>query len=272
MKNKFGAQGLTKIAAALALVGSMHSAVAGTISEWYVNSADQLHIDVLQGNAKIRVINEPTVQAFAIAVSDTVRTMGSVSGRTGNEFTLSGAVTGATYGYIGNGSQSYWDGTTDGRYNYAWDYSNGKLVQFSLDWKNPTVLFGFGLSSQRLGITYDPANDSFWVSGWGLNVIQDFSRSGQLLSSFTTANNAIRGFAMDYADNTLWGLDGGGNATQWSRTGQVLSTASYSGPTNALGGEFKFVANSTVPEPATVALFSLGLLGFVASRRKAAKK
>lgn len=265
---------IISVIGAVVLLMNVQSASAGPISQWYVNSSDAHRIDVIQGNSIVETINtaQSTIQAFPIAVLNTIRTMGSISGRAGAEYALAGTPTGSTYSFGGPANSSYWDGTTDGSYNYAWNFDNGSLVRFDLNWANPTTLFNAGSGSDRLGVTYDPTNDSFWVSGWNLGTIEDYSRSGQLLFSFNS-NNAIRGFAMDYADNTLWGLNGLGAATQWSRTGQVLSTNVYSGPVNALGGEFQYTSSPSnhVPEPATAGLLGLGFLGFAASRRKSLK-
>ena len=117
-----------------------------------------------------------------------------------------------------------------------------------------------------IGITFDPSNDSLWISGWYKSEIRDYSLTGQLLSSFSVSHNEITALALDPATETLWSANRNvwGLFEEYSKTGQLLSTQYYpelSGM-NVLGGEIP------VPEPATAGLLTLGLLLICCSKAK----
>jgi hypothetical protein len=177
-----------------------------------------------------------------------------------------------------DGIGSAYDGTTDGTHNYVVDYFYGGVYELNQNWTQPTLLFRTPAVFQ-LGITYDPLNNSLWVSGWGLNnVISDYTLGGVLLSSFVApVRGEIASLAMDYADGTLWfgtQFDLGGPRTfyQFSRAGTELGTQQYANLAydNYLGGEFAPHAPSAVPEPATLLLLGTGLSGLGMMRRRKA--
>jgi hypothetical protein len=150
--------------------------------------------------------------------------------------------------------ESY-DGTTDGSYNYIVDYQFGIVYRTNRDYTNPVALF----SPQYSGwaVTYDATNNSLWVSDEAYGVVDDFSLSGTLLSSFNTGHMFGAALALDPADETLWLVNDDGHSTdygyleQYSKAGALLSIGPYVGQT--WGGEFN------EPEPSSFALLCSGV-------------
>ena len=162
----------TTFAAVLTLVLCGASiAVSGPVSEYYLTAGDQGRNHVVQGSNVNRTWEQVTSSIeYAIAVPGTIRTLGVGSGALGRgaEYMLDGTPTGTTYSHSLGG---VYDGTTDGTYNYTWDFVNGVAYRLGLDWTNPVRLFTLGVANgERLGITYDPTNDSLWLSGWSDSV------------------------------------------------------------------------------------------------------
>jgi hypothetical protein len=254
----------------LALSAATH---AGPISKYYVTTGSQRTIHVIQGSS---VVNSWSTQSYEypIAVLDgLVRTTAPRDdGNTGSEYTTDGAFTGTIYsrpGAIG----TFWDSTTDGTYNYGYDFADGGMYRMDLDWQNPTLLFA-GPAEGHLGVTYDPTNTSLWVADWEGQAIMNCDMAGNTLSSFDTGVTKMAGLALDHADGTLWfgtkrDLEEGTRTLyQYSKTGDLLSTDTYAllADQNYLGGEFEFI-----PEPSSFILAFMGLLGllsFVRSPRK----
>jgi len=228
---------------------------SGPKSELYVTLWQNAGIAVVQGNTIVRSWANSGNLEIAISVTDKVRTLGHYSSGTGAEYTLDGTFTGTTFGTT---TSYFHDGASDGQYSYAILWNTGNLYRYNTNWTNPQYMFNVG--AQSVGITYDPTNDSFWVSNWGDGSVKNFSRSGALLSSFSTGYGYLSGLAMDYADGTLWmSPSAGSTLVQYSRTGTQLSSVTYNFAGGVYGAEFAFA----VPEPSTIALLMLaiGLLG-----------
>jgi hypothetical protein len=105
-------------------------------------------------------------------------------------------------------SDYLYDGTTDAVRNYALGALSGNVYSFDFNWENFQTLFtlppitGGGL---WLGITYDPSNNSIWVSGHSDGTIANYTMNGTLLGSFpAVAGGVATGLALDPADQTLW--------------------------------------------------------------------
>ncbi len=264
----------TILVAVLALVLCGTSiAVAGPVSEYYLTAGQWQRIHVVQGSNVNRTWGQVSgEEEYAIAVLATVRTLGIRHSDQGAEYTLDGTPTGTTYTQPVVGAR-FFDGTTDGTSNYAWDFDNGTAYRFDLNWANPVQLFTLGTGSGRmLGITYDPTNDSLWLSGWEGsvgNVVENRAMNGTLLSSFTLAHDQNVALALDPADGTLWLHDRNTLHSavlvfeQYSKAGLLLNSQTYPSLSreNILGGEFR------VPEPGTVLLLGLGGLALLRRRR-----
>jgi hypothetical protein len=237
--------------------------------------------------AQLFVINGTTVTTTAanldfaapIAVSGTtVRTAGFNPSAAGNIYDLAGNPTGGT-ATLPNGLGNVYDATSDGLSNYFVDFSLGTVFRSNLDFSNPVQLTGAGFnnlgSGNFLGSTFDPTNNSLWISGWGAFEVRNISLvDGTVLSSFVphnlngTALQTMTSFARDPLTDTLWmGAPSQNLFFQFSKSGVLLQTVSIPaiGGAFLLGGEFL-----AVPEPSTYALLALGFGGVIWFRRRRA--
>jgi hypothetical protein len=245
------------LATAILLAGGAFARAAGPVSRYYLTAGDQGNNWTIQAlAANVFPQAHPENQGeYGIAVTSTVRTLGNGNSGTGlgSEYTLNMAFTGNTFAYPTPTSLRFYDGTSDGSSNYSVDFETGIVYRMNLNWSNATPLFntGFG-GANALGITYDPNNNSLWVSQWSGNLVRDFTLGGAALSSFnaTGFNGSLSCLALDSATNTLWmgSQNAQGTFSEFSRTGTLLQTQSYAtmAPENTLGGEFRIV-----PEPST---------------------
>ena len=286
-----------RLALTFTLIGTEAAAApfTGPVSPYYLDDYFDFSIYVVQGGT---VINHfPWVYSPAsysnynegiLAVTNVVTTNGFGTetglGKAG-QYTLAGVPTGvghnaqATPGFT---NELQPDGTSDGKYNYtvqfhATDSSNHvveAVVRTDLNWQNPTVLFS--VEQGFAGIAYDPKNNSLWLSNYDQNFLSDWSLDGNLLSSFSTGDNALSALGFDPADSTLWGSVGTSNfLQQWTTTGVLLQTGVPTGlPEGPLmGGEFAEAGSPTgtqVTEPFSIALFGIGLAGLGYWRRRGA--
>src|SRR5262245_26031650 len=119
---------------------SSSAAQAGPISPYYLTAGDQRNNFVVQDHS---VINSSPQQypadggEYAITVTDTVRTLGNGNpGQRGlgSQYTLGGAYTGVDYPYPPLVA-SFYDGASDGTFNYSVDFSGGGVYRFDPDWE-----------------------------------------------------------------------------------------------------------------------------------------
>src|SRR6476646_12028642 len=127
----------------------------GPVSPYYLTAGDQGLNFVVQGNTITSFPQHHSASGgeYAIAVTDTMRTLGTGNvalGRmpphAGSEYTVAGAdagvglYTGTDFPYPIN-SAGFFDGATDGRFNYAIAFYGGGVYRFNGDWSQPLLLF-----------------------------------------------------------------------------------------------------------------------------------
>lgn len=243
---------------------------AAQASLLYVTNGDSARLAIVDTVTQTLVSTSQTAQGqYPIAVSSLVR-LGSYYGNTASDYTLAGTSTGNDRTLT---SINAVDGTTDGSFNYALNgafSSNATVTRYNLDWSNPVNMFSFGGSSDLVGITYDTAAGSLWISS-STSIFQ-FSMSGTLLSQFSQSGG--RGsLAYDGSTDTLWYVENGNNSIQqYSTSGTLLQTETVQGlSSNNWGAEFAIAQSATaVPEPATFTILGVGVVGVGAVRRRRA--
>ncbi len=243
---------------AILILSLIPQAIAvGIPNELYVTKWQGYGIEVIQGSSVVRSWAPSGSAELAIVVDNTVKTYGYTnSGSKGAEYTLSGTYTGTQY-TVNPASYGFHDGATDGTYYYSWGYFSNSLEKFDKNWNRIETMFTL-TGTDRLGVTYDPTDDTFWITCWSQGRVEHYTRSGSLLGSFNT--NTYSGMiALDYTDNTLWTVVYSSNAfKQYSKSGVLLQTVSVTG-LNAgyiYGGEFRYL----IPEPGTFVLLLLASL------------
>jgi|SRR5271165_3728424 len=199
------APSLVAVALVTIALAGVAQAGPGPTSPLYLTTGGS-NILVVQGNSVIQTF--PTAYGrfeFPIAVYGDIRTTGIWPNNQGGQYTLGGTPTGTTYDLPGiiSGAGAY-DSTSDGSHNYLVDFGTGTVYQTARDYTNPTALFTISGAPTDVGITYDAANHSLWISGWTNSTVADYSLSGGLLSSFSTGHVYNGALALDPVDHTLW--------------------------------------------------------------------
>jgi hypothetical protein len=262
---------------AVVLVGLLVTAVGqatadpGPLSPYYVTDGFNTNrIYVLQGTSVVNSFAEAHGAEYSIAVASDVRTIGYPAvGSLGANYTLGGTYTGVDYAAP---LAFTYDGTTDGAHNYMIDYLSGDVYQTARDWSSPVKIFntGFG-GSNALGITYDPTNNSLWISQWLGTEVADFTLGGTLLSSFAGPGASMTSLGLDPADNTLWmGTQLSGTYFQFSKGGTLLQSVNYPSLVglDILGGEFAEAPQNPVPEPSSFVLLGIAIAGIIGYHRR----
>ena len=260
---------------ATALLISAQQSEAGVMSRLYLSNSQ--YVVVVQGTEVID--SWQTNQAsgsrdFAIAVDQTVKTLGRSGGQVGHQYTLTGDYLNVDYTNTLKEGRVF-DGTTDGTYNYAAQWNSGRIYRFESDWSNPRELFNAG--GRERTITYDPTDQTLWIHDWGQGRIEQYMMDGTLLGGFETVDNREGALALDHADGTLWTtVRDEDTLRQYSKSGSLLDEFSVTGLSDLefgnrdwRGGEFALGGSSfnPIPEPATLAIFS-GVLLIASGRRR----
>ena len=207
--------------------------------------------------------------AYPIAVQDTIWLGHLYGSSSAVEYDLNGISTGST---SAASTFNATDGASDGVLNYALTdvfTTSATIVSANQDWTNQQYMFTVSSNSGGLvGITYDSALSSFWISS--ANDIFQYDLTGSLISQFS--HTAGRGaLAYDQDTDSLWMVARGagytnGTLVEYDKTGSVLQTQFIPGlASNNWGAEFA-MSSTSVPEPSTLAIFALGMIG-LASRR-----
>ena len=259
----------------------------GPVSPYYLSNLNDQTIYVVQGTQVIATFswaypgsgtNSDGVLAIAGPYVYTRETSGGATG--GGQYTLNGAPTGSTDSYplpVGIAQENSFDGTSDGTHNYyvqtAADAVNGSTAEnvyrTSLDWSNPVFLFSVlsqpGASGEYFGITYDPDDNSLWLSGvWTMS---HYSLDGTLLDYFPLLVPAATALAYDGADHTLWTTYYGSPVlVQYALDGTPLQ---YGTPTG-LPQDGIFTSGEIAPEPGLFVAVGCALLagGLIRRRRR----
>jgi hypothetical protein len=223
-------------------------------------------LDLFQG---VSETSYPTGNGLDICIGvagGDVRTMGYTGGYSGSRFNLAGGpVAGGPYANTIANSQLH-DGTSDGSFNYSVDYTTGDVIEFDRNWGSPNVLFNATSRLPGAGwITMNATDGSFWISQWGNtdDRVMHFTHTGTLLSTFNSGLTGWAGLALDPVDGTLWTSNGTNSLYQFSQTGTLLQSPSYSISGQFYGMEFE---TTSLPEPATLTLLGIGAV-FLMRRR-----
>jgi hypothetical protein len=186
---------------------------------------------------------------------------------------MAGVPTGVHYSPVAD----TYDTASDGSSIYGWNLVTASLTRYDLNWHPQQTLFSLGAnySYAYMGVTYDPQNNSVWLSPWSTGPLDtrghlyDYSLTGHLLRTLNLANPLANGngLAYDPADNTLWFFSWTDQRyEQYSEDGQLLSTVT--GMSRIYGAEFLMV-----PEPSALALFGMGAVCMLSQTcRRGARK
>ncbi len=212
----------------------------GPSRDYFLTCGDTIILKVRGGTADSapgRFANE-----FPIAVTGTVHTAGFVNGGMGSEYDFNLDALDRDFTLDAPDGAQIYDGTTDGQFFYAIDYATGGVYRFKKNWKQAELMWTLGGEpGAYLGITWDPSNDTFWVSRYrGGRAVENYSRAGNLLSDFNVGNNKITCLALDHRTGTLWMGDADDVAAfrGWDRTGQLVDSIDYGFDEPTVGGEF----------------------------------
>ena len=259
---------------AMIVVGVIDMAAAyGQTGVYYLTSDASNAVFAIQDGAVIQGISQAGqgTGQFPIAVAGTIRTTGNGPGLSGGEYTLGGVPTGATYPNSAPSGQ-FFDGATNGSFNYSVDFVTGNVYQFNSDWSGAKVLFTAAVSD--IGITYDFANQSLWLQNYYTGMVTDYTLDGTMIGGFSTGMEHVTALALDYNDGTFWfnaqdGAGGFGALYNFDAQGNSLGfdDSIETEGQGFEGGEF------AVPEPSLWACCCVGGVGlcFVALRRRGSR-
>ncbi len=238
---------------------------AGLIQSYFLTDGDSQVMVEIKGTS---VVNEYSTYflGYPIAVRDSIW-LGHRNDTGATEYDLSGNATGNT-STGGNAFTQLLDGASGVGVNYGIECCGqvNSVTIANTDWSNQRVLFDMDFGGS--GISYDPISDSLFISAFG-STIFNYDLSGNLLSSFSLAGS-LAGLAYEGASDSFWAFDRlSASMVQFDRVGNTLDSFVVGGLTNRnyWGGEIAF-SSVDVPEPSTLTIMGLGMLGLVIRRRK----
>jgi hypothetical protein len=250
--------------------GGLCAGANAQISPLYLGDWTSGQSWVVQGGVVINTFNRSGASdGPGLAVSDSVKYIGQEGGQTGRQYALDGTPLGGTY--TNPGFEDLYDGTTDGvGRNWAIAHNDFDPPEFAVvvgdqDWGGLAVAFAPNRRSS--GITYDPVNDSLWVTntgGFG-DRVQQYSTNGAFISEFNIAIPGAYAIAYDAADDSLWVIESFGSPRihQFDKNGNNLQILTINGISNqVLGAEF----SARVPAPGVLGV--LGVSGLMMGRRR----
>lgn len=183
--------------------------------------------------------HQHTSESALVVIDTLVRTMSHVPPTRGWEYAYDGTLTGRAFTCVGG----IYDAGSDGVYIYAWYWFEATLVRFDSEWDNGEALFSLPFeeySKAYMGITYDPGNDSIWLSSWhsaSFRRLDNYSLTGELLRSIALGSGYGAGLARDPVDGTLWFFDWSDERYEGYNTdGDLLGT--LDGMSRIYGAEF----------------------------------
>jgi hypothetical protein len=263
----------------------LSSSEASQMSNLYGSYNSSMYVVSDSGTASW-AFKDSTGALTVFAIDGTIKTATSDPGAPGREYSLTGEVLDGVYPNLlkdGRPFGLFADGATDAVHNYSvtTHIAGGNVYQFTTEWDSAQFLFSTGYKGS-LGIAFDNITNTLWISSTGdhygadpddnNNFIRNYDLTGNLLYSIDASQIEGRheGLAIDYMTNTLW-LSSESGLTELTKSGEILRTIHSDAPYGFSALETDYANASTVPEPTSVALFSLGAIGigFIGRKRKA---
>ncbi len=226
--------------------------VGAQTDDYYIFSDGPDDAWVVRGGA-VQLTFDHQVDDVAIAVADTIRALQFDGNGSGLEYTLEGVPTGNSYPFPPGVDDQLLDGTTDGvQYNYAGEWQQGDVYRMDRSWADPEFLFNAGRGV--VGITYDGATDTLWIS-LDETMIINFDFAGNMLSMFSPGSGRWGSLAWEPSTDTLWAINRQDSVMQqWDKAGNLLNSQFVADFGNVWGGEFAIPAPGALPMLAGAAL------------------